>query len=121
MIDFLFFKKDGIIKKILFKDILYIESFQDYVKIHLSEIKFITIHSTLSRIEETLQKDKFIRTHRCYLVNSDKISSIEYDTCFLEGHTKGIPISEGYRKYFLEKINYIPTTHEAKKKENVGT
>lgn len=55
-------------------DILYIESFKDYLKIHLYN-KTIVVRMALYKIEQLLPANCFIRTHRSYLVRRNAISA----------------------------------------------
>ncbi|MBL7837325.1 MAG: LytTR family transcriptional regulator DNA-binding domain-containing protein [Bacteroidetes bacterium] len=60
---------------ILHKDILYIESYDDYVKIHTTEKTYLK-KKTMTYYENTLQNKGFIRIHRSYLVNINYAKSI---------------------------------------------
>lgn len=73
-IDFIFVRSDRRMVKIDFDDILYIESYSDYIKIHLLNETIVT-RETISAIEAKLPKNRFLRIHRSYIVCISKIQS----------------------------------------------
>lgn len=80
--------------------IIYIESLSDYIKVVIEEDEIIT-KEKISKIKERLP-DYFIRTHRSFIVNSQKISS--YNKEFITLNKYQIPISRTYKK---EVVNYL--------------
>jgi DNA-binding LytR/AlgR family response regulator len=62
--------------KILVDDIEYIESLDDYIKIHFTSAKPLLTLMTLKNVLEKLPADKFKRIHRSYIVSVDKIKSV---------------------------------------------
>ena len=54
-----------------------------------------------------MPEDKFLRVHRSYIVNLNKISEIESPNLILEGNKKIIPIGGSFREGLLSKINLI--------------
>ncbi|MDE5419646.1 LytTR family DNA-binding domain-containing protein [Labilibaculum sp. DW002] len=101
--DYLFIKADYQVKRIDYSEILYFEGLKDYVKLYTeSSIKPIVFHSTMKSLEEKLPTDRFMRIHRSYLVNLDKIKTIERDR-ILFGKER-IPISKQYKDTFDEFV-----------------
>lgn len=86
------------------QDILYAEAFDNYAKVATAKEVFIVSH-TLKSVEEKLLLHGFIRVHRSYLVNFQKISSISEGYLFL-GLTK-IPMGNTYREELLAKISLL--------------
>lgn len=83
--------------KILFSDILFIESLKDYIKIHLaSSPKPVMTKMSLISLEEKLPENKFIRVHRSYIVAADKITVIKRDLVNI-GNIE-VPVSEFYKE-----------------------
>ncbi len=76
---FLYLRADRKMVKILFCDILYVESLKDYLKIVTVNKTIITRHS-ISSLEEMLPKKSFLRIHRSYIVALDKIDSFNGET-----------------------------------------
>ena len=101
--DYLFIKADYQVKRIDYSEILYFEGLKDYVKLYIeSSIKPIVFHSTMKSLEEKLPTDRFMRIHRSYIVNLDKIKTIERDR-ILFGKER-IPISKQYKDVFDEFV-----------------
>ncbi|MFK5982892.1 MAG: LytTR family DNA-binding domain-containing protein [Flavobacteriaceae bacterium] len=88
--------------KILFEEVLYIESIKDYVKIHTTKDKLIIKHG-LSTFEDKLD-ERFIRVHRSYIVNSQKVTA--YTKQDVEIGDIEIPIGDYYKKRALEKLKF---------------
>ena len=102
--DFMFVRADRKMVKINFKDILYIESLGDYVKVFTNNDTVIT-RETISNFEATLPSDCFIRVHRSYIVSISKISS--YTNEYIEIAKKAVPISRSYKESVLQKLAQV--------------
>jgi two-component system LytT family response regulator len=104
--DYMFIKKKNALKKVSIKDILYIEVEDRYCNIVTEKEKFVILIS-LTKINELLDKNKFIRTHRNYIVNSDTIEEIILadNLVILKGNHK-INLSDNY-KDFVKKIKTL--------------
>lgn len=86
--------------KLILDDILYIESIKDYIRIHLNNDKIMLKHG-LTAFEEKLD-DRFLRIHRSYLVNRDKVTA--YTKTDVEIENLEIPIGDFYKSDVLKKI-----------------
>lgn len=86
--------------RIVWTDILYIESMQNYVKIHLSD-KIHIVHQTMAATEEMLPRESFFRIHKSFLVNISHIDSIKGGRIYVKN--KELPLSK-YRRGDLFKI-----------------
>lgn len=80
--------------KVLFADILYIESQREYIRIVTTKGVYLSKMST-HEIEELLPPRLFKRIHRSFIVSMDKIDSYTADTVDVAGTP--IPIGRGYR------------------------
>jgi DNA-binding LytR/AlgR family response regulator len=101
---FLFLKSEYKIRRINFNDILYIEGLKDYVKVHLqNDEKPILSINTVKSLEEKLPADRFMRVHRSFIVNLDKIETIERSRIVF-GKIY-IPVSDQYKEKFQEFLN----------------
>lgn len=102
----MFVKADHKLIRILYKDILYIEGWKDYVKIHLKD-KPHPILSLMSMkgLEETLPASKFIRIHRSFIIQKNKIDSISKNRVTIGD--KELPIGESYKEEFNKIIGEI--------------
>ena len=97
----IFVRSDRKMVKVRFKEINYIESLSDYVKIFTDKETIIT-RETISNIESKLPSNEFLRTHRSYIVSIPKIDSFTNE--FLELDKKAIPISRSYKENVLQKL-----------------
>jgi len=97
----IFVRSDRKMVKVRFKEINYIESLSDYVKIFTDKETIIT-RETISNIESKLPSNEFLRTHRSYIVSMPKIDSFTNE--FLELDKKAIPISRSYKENVLQKL-----------------
>ena len=99
--DYLFVKTNLKLEKIRFNDMRFIEGVENYVPIYTSDGKIIT-HTTLRTILQKLPPERFVQVHKSYLVNIDKIDSIEGNLLGI-GKNK-IPLSRTYKETALEII-----------------
>ncbi|WP_347925674.1 LytTR family DNA-binding domain-containing protein [Pontimicrobium sp. SW4] len=99
--DFMFVRSDRQMIKIDFNEIIYIESYSDYIKIHLANETIVT-RETISAIEVKLPKDKFIRIHRSFIVALHKISSFTNEQIVIENTS--LTISRSYKSDVLELL-----------------
>ena len=58
---------------------------------------------SMKSVEERLPADKFMRVHRSFIVQLDKIKTIERNRIVF-GKTH-IPISDSYKDHFMEFLN----------------
>jgi len=89
--------------RINLEDIIYIESLNNYIIIHLSNEKYI-VYLTLKETIETLPSNWFSRIHKSIIVNDDKIKSIEGNRVIIDDKIK-LAIGSTYKDSFLEKIS----------------
>ena len=83
--------------KINLDDIEYIESMEDYIKIHVRNAKTILTLMPLKKVLEKLPADKFQRIHRSFIVAVDKIKSIHNRKVQLADAE--LPVSESYMDF----------------------
>lgn len=102
---FLFIRSKGRLQKMLINEIEYIECAGDKINIVTAD-KTFTIYSSLKYLEQKFHALRFVRVHRSYMVNTDKIKAIYKSALNLEGSEISIPIGHGYREYLLQHLNY---------------
>jgi DNA-binding LytR/AlgR family response regulator len=102
--EFLFLKSEYKIKRINFQNILYIEGLKEYVKVYtmLSEKPILSL-SSLKILEIKLPADKFMRVHRSFIVNLEKIETIDRSRIVFS--KKYIPIGDQYKDKFQEFLD----------------
>lgn len=95
--DFLFIKKKKNLKKTPVSDILYVEVEGRYCNVITEHERFVVLIS-LSKIHDLLGQTRFVRTHRNYLVNLERIREIipEENLVVLEGN-HSIALSDNYK------------------------
>ena len=96
-LDYIFVTKNRKKVKIIFDNILYIESIKDYIRIHLTN-ESITVKFSISAFQKELDT-RFIRIHRSYIVNHDKITA--YTKHDIEIEKIELPIGENYKKNII--------------------
>lgn len=99
--NYIFVKSGGLYKKIIFDDILYVESMENYVVIYTSSSKEI-IHSTLKNMMEVLPSSIFLQVHRSYIVNVHQIQSVDGNQLIIG--TYKIPVGKGLREEVFRTI-----------------
>ena len=100
---FIYLKADKKMVKILLKEILYIESLKDYIRVK-TRSKSVTAYQRISYMEEKLPEDKFMRIHRSYIIALDKVDA--YSTPAVEIGEMEIPIGRNYRSAVLKALNH---------------
>jgi two-component system, LytTR family, response regulator LytT len=102
--EFLFLKSEYKIRRINFNDIQYIEGLKDYVKVFLvNEPKPILTLSSLKVLETKLPVSKFMRVHRSFIVNLDRVQTVER-LRIIFGNVY-IPIGDQYKEKFQEYLD----------------
>lgn len=91
--DHIFIKTGYEQEKIRFADILFFEAAGNYVNVILKDTKLMT-RMTFSELEALLPRDRFIRTHRSFIVAVNAINRIERHQLHLPGFT--IPVSDTF-------------------------
>jgi DNA-binding LytR/AlgR family response regulator len=102
--DFLFIKAEDKLIKLKKDDILFLESMRDYVKFVTPARNYIT-YSTLKNMEEKLIGPNFLKVHRSYIVNINKIDDIRGNTIYLLGNQ--IPIGKGHKDEVAARLNIL--------------
>ena len=91
---FAFFNVNKTKVRVKFKEILYVESMREYVYIHTLNDKVIT-KMGIGEMEKMLGQ-RFLRLHRSFLVNQDKVTAYNAEEVFIEN--QAIPIGGSYKK-----------------------
>lgn len=100
-LQYMFVRSDRKMVKVVFDDILYIESLSDYIKVYTKDAIIVT-RETISNMESKLPHKRFLRTHRSYVVSVSQINS--YTNEYVELDKKAIPISRSYKENILKKL-----------------
>lgn len=102
--EFLFLKSEYKIRRINYNEINYIEGLKDYVKVYLQkDTKPILSLNSLKSLEVKLPESKFMRVHRSFIVNLEKIDTIERSRIVF-GKVY-IPVSDQYKDKFQQFLD----------------
>lgn len=94
--NFILFKVEYQLVKVFHDDILYIEGLKDYVKVHqVNQPKPLLSLASLKNLEERLPSEKFMRIHRSFIINLEKVNTIGKNS--IQIGQIDIPVSENYR------------------------
>ncbi len=99
--DALFIKEKNVFTKIALTDIIYIRSADNYLELHTADKKFM-IRETLKNMIEQLPENQFFKTHKSYIINLQKISSINYMHVLIGDNE--IPITSENRNTLLGRL-----------------
>ena len=100
---FVFIKTEYRLEKVFLNEILYIEGMRDYRRIHTHDKRIMTLQ-TFKQLEQEIPSNIICRVHKSYMIALDKIESVERDRIKIKDAI--IPISETYKKQFLNLINH---------------
>ncbi len=100
----IFVKNKKRLEKILLKDILWVEAFDIYAMIKTSGGQYLLSHS-LKAVEEKFPSSHFIRVHRSFLVNKEKIDAIEESDLIIANTP--IPVGKTYRDNLMKKLSVL--------------
>ena len=101
--EFFFINVSHKLHKIFYDDILYLEGYKDYTKVHLisSHNPLLILHN-LKYFEDLLDKKQFIRIHRSYMVSLRKINTASRKSVTINNNS--LPVSDNYRDSFFSLI-----------------
>lgn len=97
--DFILIKSGNKHHKIKIDEIIFIESLKDYIKIHIFDDKQIVSKYKIGKIENEFSDKKFLRIHRSYIINTNKISAFTLND--IEVNSVKIPIGASYKDSVL--------------------
>lgn len=111
---FIYLKADKKMAKVMLKDIVYLESLKDYIRVKTTKREIISLQK-ISFLEEKLPEDKFLRIHRSFMVAIDKIQAFSATHVELIDN-KEIPIGRNYKAEVLQvlgKSDWLNESNEA--------
>jgi DNA-binding LytR/AlgR family response regulator len=100
---FIYIKADRKMHKLYVEDILYIESLDDYVKIHLHNQVLIT-RENISQLEQKLASEAFIRIHRSFLVSAKAVTCISQEG--VEIRNKWLPFGRAFKHSAMASLQF---------------
>lgn len=100
--NFTFVRIDNKLVRLTFDEVRYIEALGDYVHIVTAQSKLI-LYSTLKAVEEKFPSQVFVRIHRSFIVNLNRIQAMEDSSVIIDG--KYIPIGQTYLREVMQRLN----------------
>ncbi|UZO80072.1 LytTR family DNA-binding domain-containing protein [Aquimarina sp. ERC-38] len=101
--DYIFVKSNLKKRKIFLSQLKYVEALGDYVKLIMEEGDPIIVLATMKSFESELPKDRFLRIHKSYIINLDKVE--RYNSRNIEIDDEKIPLSRHKKHTLIEALN----------------
>jgi len=99
---FVYVRADRSMQKIVLNDLLYLESWKDYVKLMFTNGKSLLVKQPISAMENLLSGQKFLRIHRSYIVSLHKIQG--YNNTIVKLGSTEIPIGRLYKQSVIDQL-----------------
>lgn len=94
------------LEKIEVEEVLYLKADGHYCEIYVLDRKFV-VHSSMSELAARLPPNQFIQTHRSYLVNKQKIKSVDLQDSVILIENYQVPLSTRNREKLLKELDWI--------------
>jgi two-component system, LytTR family, response regulator len=104
-INHIFIRANSSLIRLDLVDIYYIQALGDYVTFVTTTKKY-TAHLTMQNIEKALPAPQFLRVHRSYIVNTQRIDAIEEGTMLII-NKQVVPLGEQYKSNLMKKLNLL--------------
>ncbi|MDW3191200.1 MAG: LytTR family DNA-binding domain-containing protein [Cytophagales bacterium] len=101
---FILVKADNLLVNVDLRDILYLEAYGDYIKVHTSDKIYVT-YNTMKNMEASMPKNQFFRIHRSFIIRLDKVVNIEQLSVLIGDKT--LPIGKNYKTDLVEKMGQL--------------
>jgi DNA-binding LytR/AlgR family response regulator len=101
---YVYYKVDRQMVKVYLKDILWIESIKDYIKVVLDGNKSLITYQRISYAEEKMPASLFLRIHRSYIIARNKVTG--YGTGVLYIGDNKIPIGKSYLQRVKSELSF---------------
>jgi DNA-binding LytR/AlgR family response regulator len=99
--DHFFVKCDGVLEKVFYSEVIYAEAKMNYVMLQIESRKLM-VYLTIASLENQLPADRFIKVHKSYIVNKDKVKGIRGNVLYMG--MKEITMSQNLKEQVLNKI-----------------
>jgi DNA-binding LytR/AlgR family response regulator len=104
--DYIFIKRKKQLEKVKISDIFYIEADGKYAQIYMIDRKYL-VRMSLKEVLIRLNSNQFIQTHRSFVVNMDKIKSVDLQDSVIILENMHVPISRREREMVLERLDTL--------------
>ncbi|MET0638158.1 MAG: LytTR family DNA-binding domain-containing protein [Chitinophagaceae bacterium] len=100
--DHIFIKTTYRIQKVDLGSIFYLEGLRDYIAVHTTAARILTLES-MKKMEELLPSDQFIRIHKSYIINRNKIDFLSRSRVVINNIY--LPVGDTYKEKFLQWLD----------------
>lgn len=100
----IYVKSFGRYTRLLLSDILYFENQGDYINVVTDKDSYV-IHGSLKSVEAKINHPRFLKVHRSYIINLDKIVDIEDNSIVISSNV--IPISRAHKPILMRSLNIL--------------
>jgi DNA-binding LytR/AlgR family response regulator len=104
MDDGIFVKTNKRLEKVLLRDVLLVEAYDIYAMIFTVKSKHL-LNSSLKVVEDKFPSSRFIRVHRSYIVNIDKIEAIEENELIIKDVR--VPVGKTYKDDLMKRLSFL--------------
>jgi DNA-binding LytR/AlgR family response regulator len=101
---YVYYKVDRQMVKVYLKDILWIESIKDYIKVVLEGNKSLITYQRISYAEEKMPASLFLRIHRSYIIARNKVTGYGTGVLFISDNK--IPIGKSYQQIVKRELSF---------------
>src|SRR5690606_35179355 len=100
--DFIFVKSNLKKRKVFLNELKYIEALGDYVKL-VTDHESLVVLSTMKSFATLLPQDRFMRIHKSYIVNLEKVERYNSKAVEIEGEL--LPLSRNKKVELVEALS----------------
>lgn len=100
----IYVRGDGCYIRISCDEILYFENVGDYVKVKTHTGQYV-LYGSLKSVDEKLDDPRFLKVHRSFIINLNKIKNIDEHSLVIESTV--IPISRAHRPELMSRLKVI--------------
>ena len=104
--DYIFIKRKKQLEKVKISDIFYIEADGKYAQIYMIDKKYL-VRMSQKEVMNRLNSNQFIQTHRSFVVNMEKIKSVDLQDSVIILDNMHVPISRREREMVLERLDTL--------------
>lgn len=99
--DSVFLKTGTVFKRVFYKDLLYLEADGLYTKLYTADQVFVE-RRLLRSFEDRLSAEQFMRVHRSYIINLDRVEALQVDAVLVNGTS--VPLGRTYKEKLFSII-----------------
>lgn len=103
-IGYILVRAEGITYQVKLEEVVFAEAKKNYTHLFVDS-RVLKPKLALSEVEKLLPPAQFIRVHRSFIINKEKIKHIEGNNIYVDKHV--IPLGGSFREVFLKKIGAI--------------